>query len=139
MARDAAARSQCFSLLETLEYLRKGGRIGKAQALLRSMLSIKPMVIIKDGETHPLGKARTFRKGLEALKRTAREFSPVESLAVMHSADPETAAEVANDLKALLPSRAEPYVTRFGPVLGVYTGPGAIGIALLQAASENSQ
>ena len=132
LARDAAARSQCFTLLETLEYLRKGGRIGKAQALLGSILKIKPMVILKDGEAHPLGKARTFPKALAMMKRTARGFAPVESLAVMYSTTPEIAAEVADDLSDLLPGRAEPHVTRFGPVLGVYTGPGAIGIALLQ-------
>ena len=64
LARDAASRAQCFTLFETLEYLRRGGRIGKAQALMGSMLRVKPMVIIRDGEPHPLGRARTFNKGL---------------------------------------------------------------------------
>ena len=135
LARDAAARAQCFTLLDTLEYLRKGGRIGKAQALLGSMLKIKPMVILKDGEAHPLGRARTFPKALAMMKQTARGFAPVESLAVMHSTIPEIAAEVAADLSDLLPEGVSPYITRFGPTLGVYTGPGAIGIALLQAGS----
>ena len=135
LARDAAARAQCFTLLDTLEYLRKGGRIGKAQALLGSMLKIKPMVILKDGEAHPLGRARTFPKALAMMKQTARGLAPVESLAVMHSTIPEIAAEVAADLSDLLPEGASPYITRFGPTLGVYTGPGAIGIALLQARS----
>ena len=134
LARGTAARSQCFTLFETLEYLQKGGRIGKAQALLGSVLKIKPMVIIKDGEVHPLGKARTFHKALVVMKQTARDFAPIEALAVMHSTTPEIAAEVADDLRDLLSEGAEPHVTRFGPVLGVYTGPGAIGIALLQAA-----
>ena len=133
LARDAAARSQCFTLFETLEYLRRGGRIGKAQALLGSVLKVKPMVILKDGEVHPLGRARTFPKALAMMKQTARGFAPVESLAVMHSTTPEIAAEVAGDLSDLLPKGAEPYITRFGPALGVHTGPGAIGIALLQA------
>ena len=64
LARDASARSQCFTLFETLEYLQKGGRIGKAQALMGSILKIKPMIILRDGEPHPLGKARTFPKAL---------------------------------------------------------------------------
>ena len=134
-ARDAVSRTQCFTLLETLEYLRRGGRIGKAQALLGSMLKIKPMTIVRNGEIHPLGKARTFPRALDRMKETAREFAPVQALAVMHSTTPDTAAEVANDLKDLLPGGAEPYIARFGPALGVYTGPGAIGIALLQASS----
>ena len=133
LARDSAARAQCFTLLETLEYLQKGGRIGRAQALMGSLLKIKPMVILKDGQAHPLGKARTFRRALVQMKETARGFAPVESLAVMHSTTPGTAREVADDLRDLLPEGAEPYITRFSPVLGVHTGPGAIGIALLQA------
>lgn len=91
------------------------------------------MVILKDGEVHPLSKARTFPWALTSLKQTARDFAPVESLAVMHSTTPEIAADVASDLSALLPEGTEPYITRFGSTLGVYTGPGAIGIALLQA------
>ena len=61
-AAEAANRGadQCFTLLETLEYLRRGGRVGKAQALIGSILKIKPMTIMRDGEVHPLGKARTF-------------------------------------------------------------------------------
>lgn len=131
IARDSVARAQCFALLETLEYLQKGGRIGKAQALLGSLLKIKPMVILKDGQAHPLGKARTFRKALAQMKGTARSFAPIESLAVMHSTTPETAEEIAADLEDMLPEGGMSYVTRFSPVLGVYVGPGAVGIAVL--------
>ena len=133
VARDAVGRAQCFCLFETLEYLEKGGRIGKAQAMIGSVLKIKPMIIVRDGEVTPLGKARTFQKALVKMKQTARDFAPLESLAVMHSTTPEAAEAVADDLKVLLPDGAEPHVTRFGSALGVYTGPGAIGIALLQA------
>ena len=132
-ARDGASRAECICLFDTLEYLRRGGRIGKAQALLGSILSIKPMTIVRDGEIHPLGKARTFPKALARMKETARSFAPVESLAVMHSTTPEVAGEVAQDLKDMLPEGSAPYVTRFGLALGVHTGPGAIGIALLRA------
>ena len=79
LARDASARSQCFTLFETLEYLHKGGRIGKAQALMGSILKIKPMIILRDGEPHPLGKARTFPRALVTMKQTARGFAPIES------------------------------------------------------------
>ena len=135
LARDAAARAQCFVLLQTLEYLVKGGRIGRAQGLLGSMLNIKPMAIMRDGVVSPLGRARTFPKALARMKQTARGFAPVESLAVMYSTTPDVAEEVADDLSDLLPEGANPYVTRFGPVLGVYAGPGAIGISLIQARS----
>ena len=132
-ALDAARRAQCLCLFETLEYLQKGGRIGKAQALVGSVLKVKPMIIVRDGEVHPLGRARTFSRALAQMKKTVREFAPVDSLAVMHSTTPEVASEVADDLRDMLPQGSEPYIARFGPALGVYAGPGALGIALIQA------
>lgn len=126
-------RAQCLCLLETLEYLQKGGRVGKAQALVGSVLKIKPMIIVRDGEVHPLGKARTFPKALAQMKERVRGFAPIDSLAVMHSTTPEVASEVADDLKNMLPQDAEPHIARFGPALGVHAGPGALGIALVQA------
>ncbi len=132
-ARGAAKRSQCMCLLETLEYLQKGGRIGRAQALMGSALRIKPMIIVRDGAVHPLGRARTFPKALSKLKETAREFAPIESLAVSYSTTPDVAREVADDLKDLLPEGVQPHIARLGPALGVYAGPGAVGISLIQA------
>ena len=132
-ARSAARRAQCMCLLETLEYLQKGGRIGKAQALMGSALKIKPMIIVRGGEVHPMGRARTFPKALSKLKEAARQFAPIESLAVSYSTTPEVAREVANDLKDTLPEGVEPYIARLGPSLGVYAGPGAIGVSLIQA------
>ena len=132
-ARSAAKRSQCMCLLETLEYLQKGGRIGRAQALMGSALRIKPMIIVRDGAVHPLGRARTFPKALAKLKEAVREFAPLESLAVSYSTTPDVAREVADDLRDLLPEGAEPHIARLGPALGVYAGPGAVGISLIQA------
>ena len=132
-ARDAVARAQCFCAFQTLEYLQKGGRIGKARGLLGSVLNIKPMIIVRDGEVTPLGKARTFPNALVKMEETARGFAPVEALAVMYSTTPEVAQRVADDLQDIVTPSVEPYITRFGPALGVYTGPGAIGIALLQS------
>ena len=131
--RSAAARAQCLCLLETLKYLHKGGRIGRAQALMGSALQIKPMIIVRDGVVHPLGKARTFRKALSHLKEAARGFAPIEALAVSYSTTPDVAHEVASDLSDLLPEGAEPHIARLGPALGVYAGPGAIEISLIQA------
>lgn len=132
-ALEMVSRTQCLCLFETLEYLQKGGRIGKAQALVGSVLKIKPMIIVRDGEVHPLGKARTFPKALAQMKERVRGFAPIDSLAVMHSTTPEVASEVADDLKDMLPQGAEPHIARFGPALGVHAGPGALGIALVQA------
>ena len=132
-ARDAVERAECICLFETLEYLHKGGRLGKASTLLGTALSIKPMIIIRDGEVQRLGKARKFSRALTKLEDTARGFGPVESLAVMHATTPGLAREVADRLGDMLPGGGEPQIAQFGPALGVYTGPGAIGIALLRA------
>ena len=131
-ARSAAARAQCLCLLQTLEYLQKGGRIGKAQALVGSVLGIRPMIIVREGMVHPLALARTFPRALALLKSTAREFAPIDALAVMHSTTPEVASRMAGELEDLLTNGARPRVARFGPALGVYAGPGALGIALVQ-------
>ena len=131
-AHDAVERAQCMCLFETLEYLQKGGRVGRAQALLGSILKIKPMIIVRDGEVHPLGKARTFAKALAQMKESVRAFAPIDSLAVVHSTTPKVASDVADDLRDMLPQDSEPYIARFGPALGVHAGPGAIGVALIQ-------
>ena len=137
VARRAIAQSQCFALFETLEYLQKGGRIGKAQALLGTILKIKPMIIVRDGEVHELGKVRTFAKGVARLREVAREFAPVDSVCVLHSTSPDMAGEIADDLRELLPAGQSPFVTRFGPVIGTYVGPGAVGIGLLRAGGSS--
>ena len=97
-AMGAVSRAQCMCLFETLEYLQKGGRIGKAQALLGSVLKIKPMIIVRDGEVHPLGRARTFPRALARMKQQVQMFAPVDSLAVMYSTTPDVARGVADDL-----------------------------------------
>ena len=132
-ALDAVRRANCLCAFETLEYLRKGGRIGKAQALVGSVLNVKPITIVRDGEVHPLGRTRTFPRALALMKEQVRELAPIESLAVMHSTTPAVALEVAEDLQDLLPQGSRPRIARFGPALGVYAGPGALGIALIQA------
>ena len=133
VAADAIDRCQVLALLDTLEYLEKGGRIGKAQALLGTLLRVKPMIILREGVVHELAKARTRRKGIAKLERTAREFAPLVGLAVMHSTTPDEADALAKSLAGLLESGSEPMVMQFGPVLGTYVGPGAIGIGLLSA------
>ena len=132
-ATEAKTRSECVCMFETLDYRVKGGRVGKAQGLVGSLLNIKPMIIIREGRVHQLAKVRTFAKSVARLKETARGFAPLESLAVLHSTTPDAAQALADDLSDLLPSGTEPYIARFGPVIGTYTGPGALGVGILRA------
>ena len=133
-ARSAIARSQCFALLDTLEYLIKGGRIGKARGAIGRMLRIKPMIILRDGEVNDLAKERARGRAVARLRRTAEEFAPLAAVAVMYSTDPNEARALADDLAPLLADGADaPMTARFGPALGTYVGPNSLGITLLSA------
>jgi DegV family protein with EDD domain len=133
IARATMPRAQCCNMLDTLEYLKKGGRIGKAQALLGTILKIKPMIMLRDGEVHEHGKVRTLAKGVARLQEVARGYAPVEELCVLYSTNADLAQDVAQNLRDLFPGGKEPLIARFGPVIGTYVGPGAVGIALIQA------
>ena len=137
ISKDAVDRCQCFALLRTLEYLRRGGRIGRAKALLGSLLRVNPMVIVTDGEVHPLDRPRTWVKGLARLKETAQGFAPLAEICILHSTTPEEARQLAGEIGDLLPSGKQPMIARFGPALGTYVGPSALGIGLLQAQGDS--
>ena len=134
VARSASDRSRYFALLDTLKYLEKGGRIGKARALLGTVLRIRPMIVISEGEVHELGKERTRARAIARLEALAREFGPLEELSVMYSTTPEDAHRIASNLRDLLPGDKTPIVTRAGPVVGTYAGPGCLAVGLLRSA-----
>ena len=127
---DARSRAHVLFTLDTLEYLRKGGRIGGAQALLGSMLSIKPVITVKDGEVSPVAKVRTRSKALRYVVDQVKE-RPVESLFVMHGNAPDVDEFVAM-FEPIVPN-AEIVVGEIGPVVGVHTGPGVMGVTWFEA------
>lgn len=131
LVRQAIPHTHFFGLLDTLEYLQKGGRIGKAQAFLGTLLSVKPILSVREGEVHPVERVRTRSKALERLFELTRDLCPAEEMAVFHSTAPQEADALSERLKTLYGGK-EPYRSRFGPVLGTYVGPGALGMALIQ-------
>ena len=134
-ARNAVTRSQCFFMLETLEFLQKGGRIGKAQALIGNLLKIRAMLILQEGEVHPLGRERTRRKGIAKLVDTVEELAPISGLAVMYSTGPDEAQTLAQNVSKFMIEGREPMMLQIGPVIGTYAGPDTLGIALISAKS----
>ena len=124
-------RQKLFAALDTLEYLRKGGRIGGAQAMLGSMLSIKPIITVVDGAVEQAGKVRTRSKAMQFTVDKIPEGN-VESICVMHSG----AADIDEYVEMVRPkvSGAEIVVGRIGPVVGVHVGPRAIGLAWIERA-----
>ena len=129
--------THAFFLLDTLEYLQKGGRIGRAQAFLGSMLSVKPILKLQDGEAHPVERPRTWDRGVRRMGELVRELAPVRQLAVTHSTDPDRAAHMREQLSDLLPPD-QIISARFGPTLGTYLGPNALGVALTQTGRTDS-
>lgn len=134
-ARNAVTRSQCFFMLETLEFLQKGGRIGKAQALIGNLLKIRPMLMLQEGEVHPLGRERTRRKGISKLVDTVEELAPISGLAVMYSTGPDEAQILVQNVSKFMIEGREPMMLQIGPVIGTYAGPDTLGIALISAKS----
>lgn len=131
-AKSLSSRATFTGLVETLEYLQKGGRIGKAQAMLGSLLRIKPILALVDGEAHGIERARTRSRGIARIKSLVAEAAPLESLSVLHTTDPELAAEIAADLAEYAPD-GKPIIARLGPVVGTYLGPGMLGFGMIQA------
>lgn len=115
-----------FAALDTLEYLRKGGRIGGAQAMLGSMLSIKPIISVVEGAVEPAGRVRTRSKALRFLVDQI-PTGKVELISVLHADAPDLDEFLAM-LTPAVPD-AEVIVGKIGPVIGVHTGPRVMGIA----------
>ena len=134
-AEAAAGRAEFFALMDTLEYLEKGGRIGKARALLGGLLRIRPMIAVKDGEVHELAKARSRKAGIERLLGFAQEFAPADEIGIAHTTTPQEAEDLAARTKDLAPSDREPLVSKIGPAVGTHAGPGALGIAMLRSSA----
>jgi DegV family protein with EDD domain len=124
-------RTEIYGALDTLENLKKGGRIGSAKALLGSMLSVKPIIRIVDGTVEEAGKQRTRRRALEFLRDRLFEEPVVEELSVLHGEAPDI-----DDFLELISSRYPRESIRLGKigaVIGTHGGPGVIGMCYLKA------
>jgi DegV family protein with EDD domain len=126
---DSRSRQRLFATHDTLEYLKKGGRIGGARAMLGSMLSIKPIITVVGGAVEEAGKVRTRSKALQFIIDKIPEGN-VESICVLHSAAVDLDAFIAK-VQPKVPG-AEMIVGRIGPVVGVHVGPGAIGLTWIE-------
>lgn len=120
---------------ETLKYLAKGGRIGKAQGLLGAMLSIKPLLTIKGGEITPLTRVRTKAAGMDYMYNFVAGFPHIEELAVEHCTTPDDADKLVERLSSIYP-KERIYRSTISPVLGTYAGPNAIAVTVLEAAGS---
>ena len=126
LAADLASRSKVWGALDTLENLKKGGRIGNARALLGTVLSIKPIIEVRDGKVEEGGKQRTRSKALAFLVEKVASYGPIQNLAVLH-ADCSDVDQFVTMLSEVYPG--EIIVGDIGPVIGSHAGRGTIGVA----------
>jgi len=133
--RRALQRSHFLVYFDTLKYLAKGGRIGKARSLLGSVLSIKPVLTIHEGEMAEKTKLRSQRAGIDYLYNFMTSFPNIELLAVEHTTTPDEADRLVERLSAVFPDERI-YRSTVSPVLGVHGGPGAIAVTVLEAEKE---
>ena len=130
--RKAASESRVLFMVDTLAYLQKGGRLGKAQAFLGSLLGIKPILTMRDGELYPLERVRTRSKALHRLTEIVKEMAPIAELCVIHATTPQDATSLGEGLSHLL-APEKILSLRLGPTLGVHAGPGLVGVGVRPA------
>jgi len=117
--------------VEALEYLEREGRIGKAQALLGSMLNIKPILIVEDGDIIPLEKVRTRPRAIDKLFEFVAEFAQIEQVAILQVNSDDEAKDLVDRLKLVFPNRDFP-IFPYGPVLASHIGPNTMGIIVYE-------
>jgi len=129
--RERVPRTRVLALLDTLRYLEMGGRLGRAQAMIGTMLDLKPLLLVAGAEIKPVDRVRTRSRAIGRMVEFFRHDLPVEMLAVMHAQARDEADEIAAQLRKELPDMEVP-VGQIGCVLGTHTGPKALGLVYLK-------
>ena len=131
---DAMGRARFYGMVDTLEYLVKGGRIGRAKGFIGGLLKVTPIITLEDGESSPVTSPRTRRKALAKLKELVEEAAPLDQLAVHYSTAPEEIERLAADLAHLAP-KSGVMISQIGAVVGTYAGPGSLGVGFIRKKS----
>jgi DegV family protein with EDD domain len=135
-SQDRVGRLRVFGVVGGLEFLQRGGRIGGAAALLGSLLSIKPVIVVKDGEVAEESKQRTRARALSYLTAKVAGDAPLERLAVADGACDDIAAVVGSLGRIAV---EHPLVSvQLGPVVGAHTGPSTVGVCYIVPASHSA-
>ncbi|MFJ6525816.1 DegV family protein [Streptomyces longwoodensis] len=131
-AEKRAAGTSAYFYVDTLEYLRRGGRIGTAQALLGSALAVKPLLQLENGRIDLLEKVRTASRAIARLEELVadRAGSAPVGIAVHHLAAPDRASALAERLRTRVQGLADLHVSEIGAVIGAHTGPGLLGVVV---------
>ena len=125
-------KMRLWFVVDTLEYLAKGGRIGNAKAFLGTVLKVKPILVLQDGAIEPLEQVRSKRKAQDRMLELVEEYlgnnGPQAKVAVTHALVPHEAQAISQELENRL-GCCQPLMAGIGPVIGTHTGPGVVGVA----------
>ena len=132
LAEELIPRLKLFCILDTLEFLRRGGRIGRAQAWAGSLLSVKPIIAVENGEVVPADRVRTRAAAVKRTAELVRGLGPLEDAAVLYGDNPEPAEQLRLLVQADHPE-LEVKWGRTGSVIGTHTGPGVVGVCVVLA------
>ncbi len=137
LANSSSERASFVGMVDTLKYLVRGGRIGKAQGVVGTLLKIRPILTLIDGEAHPAGRARNRTKGIVRLVDIVAEAAPLDKLAILYTTDRADAEAIAIEVAKYSPD-GTPIVAQLGPVVGNYLGPGTLGLGLVRSEPDNT-
>ena len=130
--RRAIPRVHVRISFDTLEYLRRGGRIGKAQAFLGGLLKVNPILGVKDGATFPIARCRNRAQAMDFLVNFVKGFSQLEAMAIEDATTPDDLQTLAERLKDVVPPE-HTYLSKVSPVVGTHVGPHVLLVAVLEA------
>jgi len=136
--RQTILHIRILGVFDTFKYLLRSGRLGKAKALLGTLLSVKPLLTMRDGELLPAGLARTRAKGVERLFDFVKNVLNIQELAIVHSTTPDEASLLGERIGSIF-AEERIHVARLGPALGVHGGPGTLILALREKVSNIRQ
>lgn len=124
-------QARVLALLDTLRYIEMGGRVSRAQAMIGTMLDLKPLLLVADREIKPVDRVRTRSRAIPRMLEYFRHEQPVEHVGVVHAQAPDEAEEIAAGLRKELPDQ-EVVIGQIGCVLGTHTGPRALGLVYIK-------
>jgi DegV family protein with EDD domain len=135
MLNKKAGRTHTFAALDTLEFLRRSGRVTQLQFGLGSLLSLKPLLKMHNGQI-AMERVRTRKRAMERLISLVSDLGPLEELAVVHTHTPDRAEALCHQAHHLFPKEEPPMFAEVTPVIGCHVGPGAVGFACITAGDE---
>ncbi len=134
LLKEKDQRSYIFAALDTLDFIKHGGRVPQMLVELASLLKIKPVVLLRLGSISMVDRIRTTSKQIEVLVKHALQLSPLEEIGVAHTNALERAQNLAEALREALNLKKEIWIEEATPVLGVHVGPGTLAVACIKAA-----